>query len=70
MPYGFDYNQTMPILKLSKHDPKKELEFDVRCHLELSVEQRLKMLWLLSLDTLKLAKLYAPRKALTIVKRT
>jgi hypothetical protein len=31
----------MPILKLDKDDPQKELEFEVRCALEEPAEQRL-----------------------------
>ncbi len=31
----------MPILKLDKHDPQKELEFEVRCALMHTPEERL-----------------------------
>lgn len=35
----------MPLLKLDKHDPQKELEFDVKCALMMTPEDRLKK-WL------------------------
>ncbi|PIU55274.1 MAG: hypothetical protein COS89_07795 [Deltaproteobacteria bacterium CG07_land_8_20_14_0_80_38_7] len=35
----------MPMLKLSKHDPKKELEFEVKYQLTLTVDQRFEMMF-------------------------
>lgn len=60
----------MPILKLSKDDPKKEMDFELTCNLNLTLEQRLTMHWRHSVNMLKLAKIYATRKTFTVVKRT
>lgn len=35
----------MPMLKLAKDDPKKELEFEVEYQLSLTLQQRLEMMW-------------------------
>ncbi len=36
---------SMPMLKLSKDDPKKELEFEVKFQLSLTIQQRFRMMW-------------------------
>lgn len=35
----------MPMLKLDKHDPQKELEFDVACEINVDPNERLKHWW-------------------------
>ena len=35
----------MPLLKLEKDDPQKELEFDIKCALEVNPEMRLEKWW-------------------------
>lgn len=59
----------MPILKLKKHDPKKELEFEIECSLKYSVSQRMHRILSLSEEILKLAKKYENRKTTQIIKR-
>lgn len=59
----------MPMLKLSKDDPKKELEFEVSCALAYTVSERLHKLLALSKQMLKLAKKYENRKPPQIIKR-
>lgn len=59
----------MPILKLKKDDPQKELEFEVKCALELTPEERIHKLLVHSEAMLKLAKLYEDRRAYQVIKR-
>lgn len=59
----------MPILKLDKDDPQKELEFEVKCALQLSLEDRIHKLLLLSERIMRLAKQYETRRPYQIIKR-
>jgi len=59
----------MPILKLDKDDPKKELEFDVKCGLEVKQGDRIRKLLMFSESLLKLAKKYAAQRPYQIIKR-
>ncbi|OGQ22484.1 MAG: hypothetical protein A3I05_09765 [Deltaproteobacteria bacterium RIFCSPLOWO2_02_FULL_44_10] len=59
----------MAMLKLEKDDPKKELEFDVKCSLTFTQAQRIRKLLELSQRMLKLAKKYEDRKPYQILKR-
>ncbi len=59
----------MPMLKLDKHDPQKELEFDVACSLSYTVAQRVHRLLELSQRILKLAKKYEIRRSPQVLKR-
>jgi hypothetical protein len=60
----------MPMLKLDKDDPEKELEFEVKCSLEYTLAQRIHKLLKLSKRILKLAKKYEHRRPPQIIKRT
>ena len=57
------------MLKLDKHDPQKELEFEVRCALMIKQADRIRQLLALSQTMLKLAKQYADKRPRQIVKR-
>lgn len=59
----------MPILKLDKDDPQKELEFEVRCALQITQADRIRQLLALSQTMLKLAKQYADKRPYQITKR-
>jgi len=59
----------MPILKLKKDDPQRELEFEVLCSLKYSIAQRLHKLLILSERMLKMANKYEDRKTPKIIKR-
>lgn len=59
----------MPMLKLAKDDPKKELEFNVKCALAMSQNDRIHKLLLLSEAMLKLAKRHETRRPYQIIKR-
>lgn len=59
----------MPMLKLDKHDPQKELEFEVRCALMMTLADRIHKMLLHSQAMLKLAKQYATRRPYQIIKR-
>jgi len=61
----------MPILKLSKDDPEKELEFEVNYQLSLTVQQRFEMMFGKdAMDFLKFAREHEFFKTSLIVKRT
>lgn len=65
----------MPVLKLEKDDPKKELEFDVKSALMQPAEERLKMWYEWNLEMLNFAKerreaLFGPQETHPITKRT
>lgn len=61
----------MPILKLSKDDPKKELEFEIKFQLSLTIQQRFEMMWGPdAIAWLKLAREHEHTKTSLIVKRT
>lgn len=59
----------MPMLKLDKDDPQKELEFEVRCALQIRQVDRIRQLLALSQTMLKLAKQYADKRPYQIIKR-
>lgn len=59
----------MPVLKLEKDDPMRELEFEVKCALAMSQEDRIHKLLLLSESMLRLAKRHETRRPDQIVKR-
>ena len=59
----------MAMLKLAKDDPQKELEFEVKCALLISPEDRIHKLLILSQSILRLAKKYADRRTYQIIKR-
>ena len=59
----------MPLLKLDKDDPQKELEFEVRCALMYTQAQRIHGLLELSQRMLRLAKMYETRRPYQILKR-
>ena len=46
----------MPVLKLKKDDPKRELEFEVSYQLSISAQKRLSMWLKWNLEMLKFAK--------------
>ena len=61
----------MPLLKLRKDDPKKELAFEVRYQLSLSTRKRFEMMW--GRDAIawrKFSREHEYPKAPLIVKRT
>ena len=60
----------MPILKLSKDDPKKEMDFELTFQLSLSVERRLEMMFGSdAIAWLKLARANERTKTPLIIKR-
>ncbi len=59
----------MPMLKLEKDDPQKELEFEVACSLKYTPAQRIHKLLVLSKQVLKLANKYENKKSTQIIKR-
>lgn len=60
----------MPLLKLEKDDPQKELEFEVRCALLMSQGDRIKKQLLLAERILRTAKKYEVRRPHQIIKRS
>ena len=60
----------MPMLKLDKDDPLKELEFDVKCALQIRQVDRIRRLLALSQTMLKIAKQYADKRPYQIIKRS
>lgn len=63
------------MLKLDKDDPKKELEFEVKCALTMTPEERLAKWYDWNLQTLKFAaeqrrKLFGPEETPKIIKRS
>ena len=59
----------MPMLKLDKDDPQKELEFEVKCALQLTLKDRIQKMLMLSQRMLKVAKRYADQRTYQIIKR-
>lgn len=58
------------MLKLTKDDPKKELEFELAYQLSLSTKQRFEMMWGKdSIEWLKFARKHEHSKTPVIVKR-
>lgn len=61
----------MPILKLAKDDPKKELKFEVNYQLTLTTAQRFRMMFGKdAMEFLKFAREHERLKTPLIVKRT
>lgn len=59
----------MPLLKLDQDDPEKEREFEIKCALELTPEERIHKLLMHSEAMLKLAKRYENRRTYQVIKR-
>lgn len=59
----------VPILKLDKDDPQKELEFEVRCALLMTQGDRIKKQLLLTERVMRTAKKYEVRRPYQIIKR-
>lgn len=59
----------MAILKLDKHDEKREIEFDVSCNLKFTPAQRWRQIINLSKMILKMASQYETRRTPQIIKR-
>lgn len=65
------YIEAMPMLKLDKDDPQKELEFEVECALMHSPEERLKRWLEWNLDMFHwMEELHGRQNDPKIVKRT
>ncbi len=60
----------MPILKLSRDDPKKELEFELAYQASLTVEERFKMMFRRSRELSLMLEKNGYRKPFEIIKRT
>lgn len=61
----------MPILKLSGHHPKKEVEFEIRYQLSLTLKERFEMMWGRdAIEWLKFARKHEHPKTSLIIKRT
>lgn len=58
------------ILKLNKHNPKKEIEFELRFLKSLSVKQRFEMMFKKTEEMVNLLKKSGHRKPFEIIKRT
>lgn len=59
----------MPILKLTKHNEKKEIDFELDFLLSLSVEQRFQMMFKKSKEIRQLLGKNGYRKTTQIIKR-
>ncbi len=57
------------MLSLDKDDPQKELEFEVKCNLEIKQGDRIHKMLDLTKSMLRLAKKYEDRKSYQIIKR-
>ena len=60
----------MPVLKLSKHDEIKELEFELDYLARLSIQERFQMMLAKSQEMAKLLKRNGRRRSAKVVKRT
>ena len=60
----------MPILKLSKHDEEKEIEFELNYLRSLTTEERFQMMFSKTQEMLELLKRRGYRKTTQIIKRT
>jgi len=64
------YKVGMPILKLDKHDPQKELEFEVRCALMKTPEERLQEWFNWNMEMLEwIEERHGHKEPSTLVKR-
>ena len=59
----------MPILKLNKPDPDKEIEFELNYLKSLTTKQRFQMMFKKTEEIRKLLKNYGHRKTTQIIKR-
>ena len=59
-----------PILKLNQHDPKKEIEFELRYLKSLSTRQRFEMMFKKTRELVRLLEKSGHRKPFEIIKRT
>ncbi len=60
----------MPILKLSRHDEKKEIEFELRHLASLTTQERFLAMFAKSEEMRRLLKHRGHRKTTQIIKRT
>lgn len=58
------------ILKLNKHNPKKEIEFELRFLKSLSVKERFEMMFKKTKEMVSLLEKSGHRKPFEIIKRT
>lgn len=58
------------ILKLNKHDPEKEIEFELRCLKTLSVRKRFEMMVRKTKEMVRLLEKSGHRRPFTVIKRT
>jgi len=58
------------ILKLSRHNPKKEIEFELRFLKSLSIKERFEMMFKKSKEMIELLETSGHRKPFEIIKRT
>jgi hypothetical protein len=59
-----------PILKLKKHNEKKEIEFELKYLLSLTTRQRFEMMFKKSKEMRELLEKSGHRKSFEIIKRT
>lgn len=58
------------LLKIEGHDEERERDFELRCELEYTPEQRVHRMLVISRRVLIMAKKYATRKTYRIIQRT
>lgn len=59
----------MPVLKLRKHDPKKEIEFELAYLSSLTTKERFRMMFQKTKELRNLLKNHANRKTTQVIKR-
>lgn len=59
-----------PILKLSKHDEKKEIEFELNYQMSLTTRERFEMMFQKTKEMIRLLEKHGHRKSFEIIKRT
>jgi hypothetical protein len=59
-----------PVLKLSEHDEKKEILFELKYQLSLTTRQRFEMMFKRTEELRKLMRKSGSRKTVQIIKRT
>jgi hypothetical protein len=62
--------KNMPVLKLSKHNEEKEIEFELKYLMSLTTKQRFQIMFNKQQEILKLLKKNANRETTEIIKRT
>ena len=60
----------MPILKLSKSNPNKEIEFEINYLKSLTIKQRFQMMFKKTEEIRSLLKNHGNRKTTQVIKRT